>query len=258
LTEFVSKRLIHVKPQITPVFDAAETMEEGAMHDIPDRPRRPRDPEATRQNILDAAFIEFSDNGLSGTRVDAIAARTGTNVRMIYYYFGSKDGLYRAVLEQAYAAMRAAEANLGLESLAPDTAIQRMTEFVFDYHAAEPRFARLVTIENIHRAEHIARSVTMPAMNLTVISSIAAILASGQAEGRFRPDADPLGVHLLITGFCFFRVANRHTLRTIFGKDPLSPDLRDAHRRMAVESVLGYLRAGAPRRFSLPPVGSAD
>jgi AcrR family transcriptional regulator len=215
------------------------------MQEIPDRPRRVRDPEATRRAILDAAFIEFSDNGLSGARVDAIAARTGTNVRMIYYYFGSKDGLYRAVLEQTYAAMRAAESRLGLESQAPEAAIARMTEFVFDYHAAEPRFARLVTIENIHHGQHIAQSGTMQTMNVTVIASIAAILARGQASGLFRADADPLSVHLLITGFCFFRVANRHTLGVIFGKDPLAPDLRDAHRRMAVEAVLGYLRAGA-------------
>ncbi len=213
------------------------------MDDIPAAPpRRSRDPAATQRAILDAALIEFSDNGLSGARVDAIAARTGTNVRMIYYYFGSKDGLYRAVLEQCYAAMRAAEAALRLDALPPAEAIRRMTEFVFDYHAADPRFARLVSIENIHRAEHIARSGTMQGLNVTVITTIAGILARGQAEGLFRTDADPIGVHLLITGFCFFRVANRYTLGTIFGKDPLAPELRDNHRRMAVESVLGYLQ----------------
>jgi AcrR family transcriptional regulator len=232
---------------VAPGFIAGGPLGDSAMQDLTDRPRRARDAEATRRAILAAAFIEFSDNGLSGTRVDAIAARTGTNVRMIYYYFGSKDGLYRAVLEQSYAAMREAEAALGLEHLAPDAAIRRMTEFVFDYHAAEPRFARLVSIENIHRAGHVARSGTMQAMNVTVIASIAAILARGRAAGVFRADADPLGVHLLITGFCFFRVANRYTLGSIFGQDPLAPELRDGHRRMAVESVLGYLRAGVAR-----------
>jgi len=205
-------------------------------------PRRPRDPAATQQSILDAAFVEFSDNGLSGARVDAIAARAGTTVRMIYYYFGSKDGLYRTVLERGYAAIRAAESELGLDALPPVAAIQRLAGFVFDYEEANPRFVRLVSIENIHRAEHIGRSETIRRLNETVIVSIAAILERGKREGVFRRDAEPIDVHLLMTGFCFFRVSNRYTLGTVFGKDPLSPELRERHRRMIVDSVLGYLR----------------
>jgi AcrR family transcriptional regulator len=204
-------------------------------------PRRLRDPAATRQSILDAAFIEFSDNGLSGARVDAIAARANTAVRMIYYYFGSKDGLYRSVLERGYAAIRAAEGELGLDKLPPVEAICRLTGFVFDYEEANPRFVRLVSIENIHRAEQISQSQTIRKLNDTVIVSIATILERGKHEGVFRSDAEPIDVHLLMTGFCFFRVANRYTLATVFGKDPVSPKLRERHRRMLVDSVLGYL-----------------
>lgn len=211
-----------------------------AIEDIP--ARRTRDPEATQRAILDAAFIEFSDHGLSGARVDAIAARTHTTVRMIYYYFGSKDGLYRAVLEQCYRAVRNAEKQLKLEELPPVDAIRRLVEFIFDYHEANPRFSRLVSIENIHCAEHMTNSDTMRTVNATVIASIAAILARGKRAGVFRADAEPIGLHLLMTAFCFFRVANRHTLSTIFGLDPLAPELRDDHRRMIVSSVLGYLQ----------------
>lgn len=204
--------------------------------------RRPRDPEATRQSILDAALVEFSDNGLSGARVDAIAARSGINVRMIYYYFTSKAGLYAAVLEQSYAAMRHAEAKLDLLSLPAAEAIRRLVEFTFDYQEANPRFVRLVTIENIHDAEHLARSETIQPLNRSVIATIEAVLDSGKADGSFRGDADAIAVHLLITSFCFFRVANRATLKTIFRQDPLSKRLRPAHRRMLVDAVLGYLR----------------
>lgn len=91
---------------------------------------RRRDAAATQRAILEAAFVEFSDNGLDGARVDAIAARAGTTVRMIYYYFASKEGLYRAVLEHAYAGIRSAEAALGLETLAPEGAIRTLAEFV--------------------------------------------------------------------------------------------------------------------------------
>lgn len=212
------------------------------MPETPHPTRRTRDPEATRSGILDAAYLEFSDRGLSGARVDAIAARTRTTVRMIYYYFGSKDELYRAVLERAYAAMRALEAGLQLADLPPGEAVQRLIEFTFDHHEANPRFIRLVTIENIHRAEHIARSETIEAMNRTVLSSIAAVLARGQATGLFRLEATPLGLHLLMTAFCFFRVSNRHTLGAIFGQDPLDLALQAGQREMLVRSVLGYLR----------------
>jgi AcrR family transcriptional regulator len=221
-------------------------MPEGAMPPRQTEPeprrQRPRDPEATRRGILDAAMVEFSDHGLSGARVDAIAARTHTTVRMIYYYFGSKEALYVAVLEQAYAAMRAAEQDLHLDACTPVEAIGRLVGFIFDYHEADPRFARLVTIENIHRAQHISRSATIQTLNETVIDALARLLARGQADGVFRLDATPIGLHLLMTSFCFFRVANRHTLGTIFRQDPLSPELRDGHRRMIVDAVLGFLK----------------
>ncbi|WP_426958202.1 TetR/AcrR family transcriptional regulator [Muricoccus radiodurans] len=209
-------------------------------------PARPaRDPEATRRDILDAATAEFAEHGLSGARIDAIAARTRTTVRMIYYYFGSKEGLYRAAIERAYGAMRAAERELGLDALTPEGAVQRLVEFVFDYHEANQGFNRLVTIENIHRAEHLSRSSTIAAANATVIETLSAILARGQADGVFRVDADAVSVHLLITAFPFFRVSNRHTLGLLFGRDPLDEGLRADQRRMCVEAVLGYLRAGA-------------
>ena len=208
--------------------------------------RKPsRDPDATRRRILDAAEQEFAAHGLSGARVDAIAARTDTNVRMIYYYFGSKDGLYRAVLERAYGAMRENEKQLALDTRPPAEAIRHLTEFTFEYQQAHPEFVRLVAIENIHRAEHLSTLQPIRQMNASVIDTIGRILDRGKAEGAFRADAEPIGVHLLITAFCFFRVANRYTLRTIFPLDPLDPSLAPNHKRMLVDAVLGYLRSAA-------------
>ena len=207
---------------------------------IPPPPRR-RDAEATRQAILDAAFQEFSDNGLSGARVDAIVARTGANVRMIYYYFGSKAGLYAAVLEQAYASMRDAEQRLRLETLDPAAAIQALCGFVFDYHEANPNYSRLVCIENIHHAQHIAGSDAMKTLNRTILQTLGVILHRGRQAGTFRPDATAWDIHLLMTSFCFFRVANRHTLQAIFGNNTLDPETRHRHRQMIAEAVLGYL-----------------
>ena len=210
-------------------------------------PRHTRDPEATRRGILDAALNEFAEHGLSGARVDAIAARTNTTVRMIYYYFTSKEGLYVAVLEERYAAVRRAEAELQVDQLDPAAAICRLVEFIFDYHAADPRFARLVSIENIHHAAYISRSASMQTTNASAIDTLADVLRRGQATGQFRSDATPIGLHLLITSFCFFRVANRHTLRSIFAQDPLAPELHGTHRRMAVDAVIGFLMMGDAR-----------
>ena len=71
--------------------------------------KRKYDPEQTKRNIIDIATEEFAAMGLSGARVDAIAERTNTTKRMFYYYFGSKEGLYEAVLEEAYGKIRALE-----------------------------------------------------------------------------------------------------------------------------------------------------
>ena len=204
-----------------------------------------RDPEATRRRILDAAEQEFAEHGLSGARVDTIAGRTETNVRMIYYYFSSKTGLYRTVLERAYGRMRAAEHELSLDRLDPVAAIRGLTEFTFDYQAANPEFVRLVAIENIHHAVHLREMPPIRAMNASVIITISGILDRGKRAGLFRADAEPIGVHLLMTALCFFRVSNRYTLRTVFPVDPLDPSLHGSHRRMLVDAVLGYLGSGA-------------
>src|SRR4051794_13459914 len=118
-------------------------------------PLRRRDRVRTRQEILDVATREFADQGYAGARVDEIAARTRTTKRMIYYYFGGKEQLFVEVLEQAYAAIRRAEQAIDVDHLAPIAAIRRLAELTFDHHEAHPDFIRLVSIENIHRAEHI-------------------------------------------------------------------------------------------------------
>ncbi|UFN48561.1 TetR family transcriptional regulator [Roseomonas sp. OT10] len=203
---------------------------------------RTRDPEQTRRDILDAATAEFADKGLSGARVDEIAARTRTTKRMIYYYFGGKEQLYAAVLEEMYGGIRATERGLQLEELAPVEAMRRMVEVTFDYHAAHPEFVRLVSVENIHGGRHVADHPGIVRRNDALVGLIRNLLDRGEAEGVFRPGVDPVDLHLLISAFCFHRVANRHTFGLIFNRDLHSPESTAAHRRMIVEAVLRYLR----------------
>ncbi len=152
---------------------------------------RQRDAERTRAEILEAATHEFAEHGYSGARVDVIAERTRTTKRMLYYYFENKAGLYTAVLERAYGEIRERESQLDVEGLDPVAAIRRLAELTFDHHESHPDFIRLVSIENIHYARHIARSEILAGLANPALEALTRILDRGRAAGRFRDDVDP-------------------------------------------------------------------
>ncbi|ADD44728.1 TetR/AcrR family transcriptional regulator [Stackebrandtia nassauensis] len=206
-----------------------------------DEPEKQRDAERTRAEILDVATREFADNGFAGARVDEIAAKTRTTKRMLYYYFGGKKQLYLAVLERAYAGIRALESELDVDHLDPAEAVRRLAELTFDHHESHPDFIRLVSIENIHRAEHIATSTVLPSLANPALDVLTRILQRGRAAGSFRDDVDALDVHMAISAFCFFRIANRHTFRAIFDRDMLDTSRREHHRTMLGDMVVAYL-----------------
>ncbi|MDN0075157.1 TetR/AcrR family transcriptional regulator [Crenobacter sp. SG2303] len=205
--------------------------------------RRKNDPEGMRRRILEAALDEFARAGLSGARLDAIAERAQTSKRMVVYYFKSKVGLYVAVLEKVYGDIREAEQEQHIETLTPVDAVARLVELSFDYQSTHPEFNRLVSIENIHYARHIAKSRRIRNDNRSVIDAIDAVLARGRAAGVFRDDVDAIDLHLLISALCFFPVSNRHTFAVLFGRDPAEDANRERHRRIAVNAVLAYLTA---------------
>ncbi|MCO1653773.1 TetR family transcriptional regulator [Pseudonocardia sp. S2-4] len=204
---------------------------------------RTRDADRTRAEILDVATRVFADQGYSGARVDEIAARTSTTKRMLYYYFGSKEGLYLAVLERAYAGIRALERQLDVEHLPPVRAIRQLAELTFDHHESHPDFIRLVSIENIHRAEHLVASPMLEELAGPALQVLTGILERGRAEGLFRDDVDALDVHMVISAFCVFRIANRHTWSAIFRRDMLDPARREHYRALLGDLVLDYLTA---------------
>jgi AcrR family transcriptional regulator len=202
-----------------------------------------RDAERTQREILEVATKEFAERGFAGARVDEIANRTRTTKRMLYYYFGSKERLFVAVLERAYAGIRAAEQTIEVDHLDPVAAIRRLAELTFDHHESHPDFIRLVSIENIHRAEHIAGRADFPGENSRAIALIDAILTRGRADGSFTREIDAVDLHMMISAFCVFRVANRHTFGAIFERDLADPALRDRYRRMLGDMVVEYLRS---------------
>jgi AcrR family transcriptional regulator len=202
---------------------------------------RGHDPERTRQDILDVATEEFASAGFSGARVDMIAERTRTSKRMIYYYFGSKEGLYLAALEKVYGELRAAEKSLDAAQESPVDAMRRLIELTFDYQEAHPEFVRLVNTENVNYGRYIEQSEAIRTLNVSIIDVLASILQQGQEQGIFRSDLDPVDVHMLISAFCFFRVSNQYTFGIVFQRDLSAPELRRRHRTMISDVVLGWL-----------------
>jgi AcrR family transcriptional regulator len=207
----------------------------------PEADRR-RDAGRTRADILDVATREFADLGYAGARVDEIAARTRTTKRMIYYYFGGKEQLYLAVLERAYAEIRAAERTVDVEHLDPVAAIRRIAEVTFDHHEAHPSFIRLVGAENAQQARSMTQVARLVDLNSSAIGVLHDVLSRGRRAGILRDDVDALDVHMMISAFCFFRVANRHTFGALFGRDLLDPATRAHYRTMLADMVTGYLR----------------
>lgn len=212
---------------------------------VPDAPRRTRknNPEKTRENILQAAIAEFVAQGLAGARVDAIAERTHTSKRMIYYYFSSKEQLYVEVLEKLYGEIRHTESSMHLTELEPFEGLKRLVEFTFDHHDRNVDFVRIVCNENIHQGEYIKQSSAIRSMNHTVLLQLEALLAKGVASGVFREGLAAIDVHMLISSFCFYRVSNKHTFGEIFQVDFEDAALKQHHRAMVVEALVRFVRA---------------
>jgi AcrR family transcriptional regulator len=244
-------------PQI-PVEEARPVMADRLMARLKDMseaeapvPRRKRqrpgagawtqNPEGVRKNILDVARAEFVEHGLSGARVDQIAAKTTTSKRMIYHYFTDKEGLYLAVLEDAYGRIRALERTLDLDALPPHEALATLAGFTFDYHADNPDFVRLVMVENIHHGRHLARLRKIGEINLSAIDLVRALHARGVADGSFREGLDPVDIHLTISALSFYNVSNRASIQQIFGHDMGQPAARAQRRASVIEAVLRFV-----------------
>lgn len=205
-------------------------------------PTRTNDPARTMAEILEVATREFAAKGLSGARIDEIAATTRTSKRMIYYYFGSKEGLYVAVLEDAYRRTRATEGALHLEDLPPEDALRRLVAFTFDHHAGNEDFIRLVMSENMQRGEYLAQSKRIRELNVPAIEAIRKLYERGVAQGVFRSQLDPVDIHASISALSFFNVSNKHTFGSIFERDTSSFQALTTRRDNVIEMIVRFVR----------------
>jgi AcrR family transcriptional regulator len=203
---------------------------------------RTNDPARTMADILEVATREFADKGLAGARIDAIAEAMRTSKRMIYYYFGSKEGLYLAVLEESYRRIRAIEAEAHLDDLAPEDALRKLVGHTVDYQWAHPEFVRLVQSENIHRAAYLSQSKSIRKLNVPAIEGLKRVIERGQKAGVFRAAIEPVDLHMSISALSVFNVANRHTFGLIFQRDFDSPAAVIARRDSIIEMIVRFVR----------------
>jgi len=196
----------------------------------------------TRESILRAAIKVFAQHGYEGGSVEKISRLAKSYDRMIYYYFGSKEGLYLAVLEEAYRRMRSIEAELQLGDLPPEAALRRLVEFTFDHHFSNQDYIRLVMSENMQRGEYLAQSKIIQELNVTAIDAIRQLYDRGVAEGLFRNGLDAIDIHASISALTFFNVSNQHTFGLIFKHDPAAEAARALRRSNIVEMIVRFVK----------------
>jgi len=203
---------------------------------------RTRDPERTKASILAAAMVEFSAHGFAGAGIDAIASRSGANRRMIYHYFGSKRGLWLAVLEAVYEKARSAEQRLDLQKFAPAEAMKALVTFTFDSFTGDRTFINLLNSENLHQGRHIKESARVREMHSPLIGMIQTILDRGVADGVFRAGIDPAQLWISIAGLSYFYFSNVFTLSAILDQNLHGEAELESRRAHISDLILMSLR----------------
>ena len=204
--------------------------------------KKKRDAEATKARILRAAKKEFAKHGLGGARVDEIAERADANKRMLYHYFGSKEGLFRTVLEAAYLDIRSAERKLNLEALSPSDALESLVRFTWKYYLKNPEFITLVNSENLHRARHIKSLPSLPESTRGLVEMVEDILTRGEELGEFRPGIDATQLNITIAAIGYYYLTNRFTGSYLFQRDLMDDQALNERLDFNVESIMRIVR----------------
>jgi TetR/AcrR family transcriptional regulator, upper aerobic nicotinate degradation pathway regulator len=179
--------------------------------------------QATRDGILRAAIKVFSKHGYSGGSVEKISKAANSYDRMIYYYFGNKEGLFVAVLEEIYRRFNEAEEGLDLDIERPVESLGQVIHFAFTYYQKHPEFITLLNSENLHRGKHIGKSLRAREYSSPAIGIIDQLLRSGVAKGLFRADVSARDLYVLIAAAGYFYQSNRFTLSAFLGENLEAP-----------------------------------
>jgi len=179
--------------------------------------------QATRDSILKAAIKVFAKSGFAGGRVEQISRTAKSFDRMIYYYFGSKEKLFIAALEEIYRRFCEAEAKVDLDLEHPTEALRTVILFMWTYYQKHPEFITLLNSENLHRGVHISKSMRARDYSAAAISILDKVLKSGIRKKVFRADVEARDVYLMIASLSYFYLSNRFTLTAFLGENLETP-----------------------------------
>ncbi|MDB5821487.1 MAG: TetR/AcrR family transcriptional regulator [Herminiimonas sp.] len=211
-----------------------------------------RNADETRARILRKAISEFAAKGFSGARIDAISKSARTNIRMLYHYFGSKEQLYLAVLEQVIQELRDEELKLDFSEVEPQAGLLQMFDFI-DRHFSEHReLMSILSSENMDRARHMKKSARIPAVSSPVLALLRNLLDRGVADGTVAPGIDPLHLYVMLVALAAYHRSNMHTLSFIFKQDVGAADWQAVHKEQTHRMLISFFTAGATAKQVAP------
>lgn len=205
--------------------------------------RKSRNPERTREKILREATTEFAARSYDGARVDSIAKRCRLSKNMLYHYFGSKEGLFIAVLERMYENLRKRQRDFAARAGDPVKAMRQLVAHTFQALLDNPEVIALLNSENLHRGRHIKRSKRVRALYDPLVDTIREVLRRGVAEGVFRPNIDPVTLYIAFSSMTYHYISNQYTLQVVFDTDFTTSERRRAWLGLVTDFVLAYCAA---------------
>ncbi len=200
-----------------------------------------RKSDRSRAAILAASIAEFARKGLDGARVDQIATRSKVNKNLIYLYFGSKESLFQAVLENSYRKLRAAQDERHVVSLDPVTGMQEFVRATYKGILEAPEIVALAASENVHRAIHIKRSKVIKDLFVGISVTLNDLYGRGRRAGLFRPNIDMIELYVTIVSICCHHISNQYTLSTLLEADLMSKRRLASRERHAISMILRYI-----------------
>jgi AcrR family transcriptional regulator len=217
---------------------------------------RPTGQVATRENILRAAIDLFAKSGFAGARVEKISKAARSTDRMIYYYFGSKEGLFVAVLETIYKELGDAEGALDLSGLNPDESLRAIIRFTWNHYRTHPEMLTLLNNENLHQGKHLTRSKRVKDLSFPLLSTLTEVLTRGVKEKVFRADITPNDLYIATCALGYFYLSNRYTMSAFLGTDLMAPAALANWQEVMEDVLLSFVQRGTGRALRLIP-GSA-
>ncbi len=207
---------------------------------------REQSAQATRETLLKAAIKVFGKQGLNGARVEQISRAAKSHDRMIYYYFGSKEALFVAVIEETYRRFNEAEARLALDLSQPVQALRDVIAFMWGYYQKHPEFITLLNSENLHRGRHIGKSSKAGEYSSPALEVLSRVLGSGMDAGLFRLGLRARDVYLMIASMGYFYLSNRYTLSTFLGETLDDPAALAHWQQFITDAVLRTVLVTVP------------